>query len=780
MKPVQRRILYAMWANLKLTHEGRFRKSAAVIGEVMARFHPHGDQSIYDAMVRMAQPFSLRSPLVEGQGNFGSLDGDPPAAMRYTETRLQALAAELLSEIDQDTVPFRPNYDGTTIEPVVLPARFPHLLVHGAAGIAVGMATDIPPHNLREVCRAAVALLDRPDLDTSALCDDIEGPDFPGGGEVLNSRAELLSMYGNGKGSVRLRGTWMTERLPRRSQIVLTTIPYGVNKATLVAAIGQAIGGGKVPQLVDVRDESTDVIRIVLELRQDADPEVAVAWLVRHTDFERNVPVNMTALVPAEQGDVPEPARLGLKAILAWFLLFRRDTVRRRLEHVLGRLQTRIHVLAGFELVFDVLDEVIALIRGSDGKSDAARRLIARFAIDADQAEAILELKLYRLARLEIQEIRSELTHLRADAERIGATLGSQEALSGLIRVELLDVAKRHGNARRTRIVGPRTETTFDPDAYVIAEDTCVVLTRDGWFKRQRSVTDVAAIRVREGDAVSWVARASTRSTIAFFTDRGRAYVCRVDQIPQTTGYGEPIQRRFQFADGERLIGITSMDPRNLPSWEPEPEVEAAENTAGEGEDDGVSETSTVAEAVGPVAVAILRSGRGLRFPLRAHAEPSQRGGRRFASPGEDDAVVTAQSLHGPDDRLSLVSKTTRVSVFRASELKLLRGGGRGVLAMRLSEGDTVIAASVAQTPEEGVALSTSRGRNVVVSEKEFGLSHRGGKGSELLKRGTITVAPPTLVNLLPKARPGGEDNGSGLASSPHLFRVPDPERDDG
>ena len=797
LKPVQRRILYAMYANLRLTPLARFRKSAAVVGAVMAAYHPHGDQSIYDAMVRLAQDFSLRAPLVEGHGNFGSLDGDPPAAMRYTEARLRALALEMVREIDRETVPFRATYDGTSSEPVVLPARVPQLLVNGSTGIAVGMATNIPPHNLREVCRAAVALIDDPELTTPGLIEHIEGPDFPMGGEILNSREELLEIYATGRGPIRLRATWHEEKQGRRRYIIVTSIPWGRNKATLIEKIGELVRDGLLPQLTDVRDESTDDIRITLELKRGAAPGVAMAYLFKNTDLQINVHVNMTVLLPTANPEVGAPAQVGLRTVLREFLDFRYVVVRKRFEFDLRKLLRRIHMLEGFELIFDSLDEAIAIVRGSDGKKDAAGKLMARFGLDAEQTEAILELKLYRLAKLEILEIREELAEKRAEAARIQAILDSAEALWGEVRGELLEVAAEHGDERRSRIVGPGVELEFDPDAYIVDEEAWVIVTRKGWFKRQKAFSELKAIRVREGDEVGWALRCSTLSTVTFYSAAGRAYVIRVDDVPQTTGYGDPIQRRFAFGDGDTIVGVIPNDPRLAPPYEhfvevvvdeapegapvaapadDEVGVDSIEDAVGEDSigvdsvgEDSVGEDSletepeedtlrdegrpTRLDPVGPVAVAITRAGKGLVFPLGSHSEPSTRNGRRYCTLGaRGDAVVAVRTVFGPQDSVCLASHDGRVIVFEALSLKFLRGSGKGVNAIRLAKKDRVIDFVLRGSAKEGLAVVTSRGRQVLVTERRYGQVSRGGKGLEVIKRGTLAAVPREAIVVRPAA----------------------------
>ena len=461
LKPVQRRILFTMWQQ-NLTADVKHRKCAKVVGDVMGGFHPHGDMAIYETLVRMAQSFSLRYPLVDGSGNFGSLDGDSAAAMRYTECRLARISDELLSEIDQDTVPFRPNYDGTKTEPVVLPARLPNLLVNGATGIAVGMATSIPPHNLGEVCQALLKLLDNPDLSTAQLCRWVKGPDFPTGGQILNSADEIKEIYRTGSGAVRVRGTWQLGDATRAGQTMfITSVPYMVNKATLVERIAEVVIERKLPPLVDVRDVSTDDVRIELTIKKDVDPKLVMAYLCKHTPLQTSVPVNLTCLVPTENPEVGRPERLDLHQILWYFLKFRLDVVTARLEHELGALEKRIHILEGFEKVFDALDEILRLIRKSEGKADAAAQIMKRFSLDAEQTDAILELKIYRLARLEILVITSELADKRKRARQIAGLLRNEQDRWSVVRGELEHLLKTYGDPKKDK---RRTTLASDAD----------------------------------------------------------------------------------------------------------------------------------------------------------------------------------------------------------------------------------------------------------------------------------------------------------------------------
>src|SRR5437899_484369 len=421
LKPVQRRILFTMWQQ-NLTADVKHRKCAKVVGDVMGSYHPHGDMALYETLVRMAQSFSLRYPLVDGSGNFGSLDGDSAAAMRYTECRLARISDEMLTEIDQRTVHFRPNYDGTKTEPVVLPARIPNLLVNGTTGIAVGMATNVPPHNLNEVCTALIKLLDNEDLSSAQLCRYIKGPDFPTGGQILNSQEELKEIYKTGSGSIRLRGTWDIGPETRSTKtLYIDSVPYTVNKAQLVERIADVVMSRKLPQLLDVKDLSTEDVRIAIEMKKDADEKMIMAYLFKHTPLQINFAVNLTCLIPTENPEVGRPERLDLKQILWHFLHFRLEVVTKRLEHEPAALRKRIHILEGFEKCWRLPDEIIKIIRKSDGKADSAQKIMARFKPDADQTDAILELKIYRLARLEILVIRNELEEKRRRARQSSA-----------------------------------------------------------------------------------------------------------------------------------------------------------------------------------------------------------------------------------------------------------------------------------------------------------------------------------------------------------------------
>ena len=730
LKPVQRRILYTMWQQ-NLTADAKHRKCAKVVGDVMGSFHPHGDMAIYETLVRLAQPFSLRYPLVDGSGNFGSLDGDSAAAMRYTECRLARLSDELLSEIDQDTVPFRPNYDGTKSEPVVLPARVPNLLINGATGIAVGMATSIPPHNLAEVCQALLKLLDNPDLSTAQLCRWVKAPDFPTGGQILNSADELKEIYRTGSGAIRLRGTWEVADPSRAGQTVfITSVPYMVNKATLVERIAEVVIQRKLPPLLDVRDISTDDVRIELTIKRDVDAKLVMAYLCKHTPLQTNIPVNLTCLVPTENAEVGRPERLDLHQVLWYFLKFRLDVVTARLEHELAALRKRIHILEGFEKVFDALDEILKIIRASDGKADAAAKIIRRFALDEEQADAILELKIYRLARLEILVITNELADKRKRARQIAGLLKSEDERWSLVRDEIAEVQKAYADAkkdkRRTTLASDADEVEYTADDFIVDEDNVVIVSRDGWVKRQKEVKDLATTRLREGDSVLAVLAGSTRATAVFFSNFGVAYTCRIVDVPASTGYGEPIQKLFKFRDGERVIAALSLDPRVAPK------------------------IATVKEGEAPPvhALAVTSDGYSLRFALDGFVEPSTRAGRRYAKAGDGVEVVGVEKVHGSEIVIA-ATRAARAMLCRADEINFLSGPGRGVILIKLVEKDDRVLGFIASVGDRDLlTVETSRGAEQTVSTAKYEVTGRGGRGRELLQRGQFTRIVPTTPEL--------------------------------
>jgi DNA gyrase subunit A len=731
LKPVQRRILYTMWRQ-RLFADAKHKKCAAVVGDVMGSYHPHGDSSIYEALVRMSQSFALRVPLVEGSGNFGSLDGDPAAAMRYTECRLAPLATELLTGLDQATVPFRANYDGTKSEPVVLPGKLPNLLINGASGIAVGMATNIPPHNPEEVCAASIRLLDAlmegKDLSSRELCRTIKGPDFPTGGQIVSTPEEIKQIYDTGQGSLKVRATWAPGKEGRGTKtIFITSIPYATNKSVLVERIADVVLGRKMPLLLDVKDVSTDDVRIELELKKEADEQKVLAYLFKNTPLQNTFAVNLTCLVPTENPDVGRPERLDLRAMLWHFLHFRLDVATKRLQHELAELARRMHILDGLAIVFDALDQILKIIRASDGKQDAAKKIMARFSLDAEQTDAILELRLYRLARLEILVIQEELDAKKKRSAAIKKLLAEKgsKGIWSIVRDELSGLAAGFGPAgkRRTIIETVGEERTFSEDELIVAEDNHVLITRDGWVKRQREIKDPAATRLREGDQVLAVVAGSTKASVVFFSNYGTAYTSRIVDVPATTGYGEPIQKLFKMKDGESIVAMTSLDARLVGKLS--------------GDEEHYPET---------YALAASSDGNALTFSLEAFVEPSTRSGRRYARVAEGATIIGVAIVNG-DETVITVSKKRRALLCDVGEVKFLAAAGKGVLLMKLADDDALLAILAARTDRDTLVVKTSLGGEQRINTARYKKTGRGGKGNEVISRGAFTevvLEPPT------------------------------------
>jgi DNA gyrase subunit A len=657
--------------------------------------------------------------------------------MRYTECRLATSAPALLDELDQNTVHFRPNYDGTREEPVVLPARFPNLLVNGAAGIAVGMATSIPPHNLEEVCTASLRLLDAlvegRQLSNRELCRSVKGPDFPTGGQIVSPLEDIKQVYETGQGTIKMRGTWEagTDTKVGRT-LFITSIPYNVNKATLVERIAEIVTSRSMPHLVDVRDVSTDDVRIELLVKRDADDELVMAYLFKHTPLQSNFSVNLTCLVPTENPEVGRPERLDLHSILWHFLQFRLDVTTRRLSHELGQLSRRIHVLEGFATVFDALDQIIAIIRKSDGKQDAAQKIMARFKLDAEQTDAILELKLYRLARLEILVIQKELAEKRKRAKEIQRLLDEADHKGrwSLVRTDLEDVMRTvgKGDKRRTLILSVENEREITAEDLIVAEDNHVLVTRDGWVKRQKEIKDPSTTRLREGDSVLTCIAGSTRATLVFFSNLGTAYTCRFIDIPATTGYGEPIQKLFKLRDGEGLIAAFSLDSRVI---------------------------GDIADREGKLpkryAVAATSDGNGLAFGLSSFVEPSTRAGRRFAKLGDDATVVAVEVIRGKET-LIVATREKKALLCAAEEVSFLASAGKGVTLIKLDGEDRVVGFAASTNQDVGLVLKTSLGGEQRITPSKFDVVARGGKGKDAIKRGQFVemVPPPVSAPTLP------------------------------
>jgi DNA gyrase subunit A len=724
LKPVQRRILYAMYHDLHLLADGRPSKCARIVGEVTGKYHPHGDDAAYEALVRMAQDFVMRVPLIKGQGNFGSVDGDEPAARRYTEAKLAPSAEHLMTELRQRTVDMRPSYNNERDEPIVLPAQFPNLLVNGASGIAVGMATNIPSHNLSEVVKALVHLIENPDATTAQLLDRIKGPDFPLGGRVITDRATLRKVYEEGTGSIKIQAEWKLEEVGRRQQIIVTSIPYGVNKGNLEAAIGEIIASRKVPQLLHIVNESNekDGIRIALEIKPGTDPNLVMAYLYKHTALQESFPYNLTCLVPGSDGKL-RPERLGLKAILQHFLDFRFATVRRRFEYDLEQLRRRIHILEGFRVIFDALDKAIRLIRESEGKEDAAAKLIKTFKLDEIQAGAILDAQLYKIAQLEIKKILDELKEKTAEAEKIEGILRSDKKLWGVIKTELTDLGEKYADRRRTRMGSAEDTPDFDEEAYIVRENTNVVLTRDGWVKRVGRLTSVEGTRVREGDEVIAVVPGSTLDHVIFFADDGTAYTLRMNEVPASSGYGEPITKFVRLGDQVRVIGALTTDERFTPP----------------------DEKATNGEPPGPYLLVVTAQGQTLRTPLAPFRTASTKVGRRYVKLNEGDRVVMV-TVPREEKTLYLASGNGHIIHFKIEDINVLAGVGKGVMGIKLEEGDVCLGGALMGGRFDKFVLETSGGRTMEFGPAKYEVTSRGGKGFEAVKRATfVRVVPPPI-----------------------------------
>lgn len=751
LKPVQRRILYAM-DQLNIGADAKPRKCMFVCGNVTGNYHPHGDVSVYDALVRLAQPWALREPLIDGIGNFGSIDGDNAAAGRYTECRMTRIAGELLRDLGSTIVAHKPNYDGTRKEPVVLPSRMPNLLVNGATGIAVGMATNIPPHNLGEVCRALLKLLKDPEIKEYQLVanDAVQGPDFPTGGQLVNTKEELREIYRTGHGTLKVRGTTKSSSSSKGGKVLhIDSIPYGVNKATLVERIAELVMSSKLPLIEDVRDVSTEEIRIDLMLKKGADENKVLAYLYKHTPLQTNFNVNMTCLVPTENPEVGRPERLGLKEILWHFLHFRMDVVTARLQHELNGLLRRMHILEGFVLIFDALDEIIRIIRRSEGKADAAQKIMKRFpaekgGLDEEQTDAILELKLYRLARLEINLVQEELNNKQKRARQIQRLLkektddtnksGRWKIVREEIEQLIENYAKTDLGRRRTKIITIDEEPEYSAEDFIVAEDCHILLSADGWIKRQKQINDPSKSRLREGDSVLAVVAGSTRSTIALFSSLGVCYTARMIDIPQSTGYGEPVQKQFKLKDGEKIVAAYSLDPRTL---------------AGD-----IKEDPKRPEYCPEIhALAASSDGYALRFGLEAFVEPSTRNGRKYARVASGAAIVGVEFVAG-DENVLAISADCRAMVCSVDEINYLSGAGKGVMLIKLAKTDKLLGFKASTGDRDLLVVETNRGAQKTISTAKYRVTSRGGRGNEIQKNGKIAK----IITQVPSAPESFED----------------------
>ena len=558
LKPVQRRVLYAM-REMRLNPEASARKCAKVVGEVMGGYHPHGDQSIYDTLVRMAQDFAQRYPLVDGQGNFGNIDGDNPAAMRYTEAKLTAAATMLLDGIDEDAVDFKPTYDGQDTEPVVLPTGFPNVLANGTTGIAVGMATSIPPHNAGELIDACLTLLDQPEASTEALMAHVKGPDFPTGGVIVEPAASLAETYATGRGGVRLRALWTKEDLGKGTyQIVITQIPYQVKKADLVEALADLIENKKAPLLGDVRDESAEDVRLVLEPKsRNVEPEVLMESLFKLSDLETRFSVNLNVL--DARGT---PGVMGLRAILKAFLDHRREVLVRRARHRLGKIEARLHILDGLLIAYLNLDEVIRIVRYED---EPKAKLIETFALTEIQAEAILNTRLRQLARLEEMELRREHAELAEERDGIVGMLGSDKAQWALVGEGLKHVKAqlKDLNVRRSIFAdAPEVDADAAIEAMIVREPITVILSDRGWIRAAKGrVEDPSELKFKEGDKLGFLVEGHTTDKLLIFASDGRFFTLGCDKLPSARGHGEPVRLMLDLDDKVGIVDVFAHQP---------------------------------------------------------------------------------------------------------------------------------------------------------------------------------------------------------------------------
>ena len=709
LKPVHRRILFAMW-EMGLGPTARFRKSAAVVGEVLGKFHPHGDQAAYDAMVRMAQDFSLRYPLVEGSGNFGSLDGDPAAAMRYTEARLSKIAEELLIEIDKETVGFRSNYDNSLKEPVVLPARFPQLLVNGSSGIAVGMSCSFAPHNIGEVIDGLAAMIDNSNIEVKDLLKFIKGPDFPTGGQILNSKKELKEIYQAGSGAIRVRGEYTLEDLPRGKQaIVFTSIPYMVNKAKLLEKLIGLIEEKKLPQVSAVRDESTDVVRIVLELKAETSADLVTAYIFKHTDLESSFPMNFTALKPNM-----EPERLSLKEIMRYFLDFRHEITTKRLNYDLKLLKARLHILKAFEVLYDDLDTAIKIIRKAKSREDAAEKLKKHFKLDDEQVKAILDMQLYKLVGLEIERIlkeKAEKSKLKKDIEAI---LASQKKIWGLIKTELLEIKEKYGD-RRKSVMKAAEDVEFSQEDFIVHEDVTVILTKMGWIRRVKTVGE--NLRFKEGDDLLALLPANTRDNIAVFSSAGKVYVMKANDLPAGSGFGEPVQHLFKFGDGERPI--TAMNFTAVMTG-------GAPESAAHGKQEELS----LAALREVTALTVSTKGIGFQFDLGQFNSVTTRAGKKFAGVKTDDSIMGVDILDLPN--VLFLTTEGKAIVVAAKDIPFLTGAGKGVKLVNVKKGEVALFRAVRKG--EQVKVIDDKGKEKVIDLKDYSVMTRGSVGLKAVK----------------------------------------------
>ncbi|HWO07120.1 MAG TPA: DNA gyrase subunit A [Candidatus Paceibacterota bacterium] len=718
LKPVHRRILYAM-QEIGLTASAKTRKSATVVGEVLGKYHPHGDVAVYDSMVKMAQDFTMRYPLIVGQGNFGSIDGDNPAAMRYTEVKMSRLAGEMLKDIEKDTVHFRPNYDNTKKEPVVLPAAAPNLLLNGTLGIAVGMASNIPPHNLREVCDATVHLIENPDATTDDLMQFVQGPDFPTGCIAFNQK-DIAHAYATGRGGVVVRGeAEITENKKGDYQIVITSIPYRVNKSDLLQKIGALVHEKKLEGIRDARDESTKDIRIVIELKQNANPQTVLNYLYKHTQLEETFHYNIVALVDGV------PQTLSLKAIIEAFVSHRKEVVTRRTTFDLSRAKEREHILLGLSKALDHIDAIIQLIKKSKDVDDARKGLMTKFKFSEIQANAILDMRLQKLSGLERKKIEDELEQVQALIAELESLLKSEKKMMDVIKKEVKELGEKYGDDRRTKIM-KRGAQILSAEDLIADDEFALVLTQGGYIKRtnpaeyrrqRRGGVGVVDLDTKEEDFVTHLLTASAHSDILFFTDRGKAYQIKMYELPEgrRATKGKSIMNFLSIEQGERITSILAM-PKDVKSTNGLSLLLATKNGT-------VKKTSAD------------------KF------KEVRRSGLIAISLDRGDALISASFVRKGDTVFLVTTKGQSIRFDEKDVREMGRQAG-GVRGIKLQSGDSVVGAGVAEKGgAEELLILSQLGYGKKTPIKEYKVQGRGGSG---IKTSAVTAKTgPVIAGLI-------------------------------
>jgi DNA gyrase subunit A len=701
LKPVHRRVLYAMY-DLGNAWDKPYKKSARVAGDVIGKYHPHGEMAVYDTIVRMAQDFSMRYPLIDGQGNFGSIDGDPPAAMRYTEIRMARLGEELLADLEKDTVDFIPNYDDQLKEPAVLPARIPNLLINGASGIAVGMATNIPPHNLREIIDGLVALVENPEITIKQLMKHIPGPDFPTGG-FIHGKEPIVQAYSEGKGIIQTRGKAFTETVKRtgKEQIIISEIPYMVNKTRLIEQIAGLVQEKKVEGIADLRDESDrEGMRIVVELKRDAVAEIIINQLYKHTALQESFGINMLAIVEGR------PKILNLKEALKAFLDHRKEVITRRTAYDLRKAEERLHILEGLRIALDNLDAVIALIRNSQDPKVAKDGLMANFGLSEIQAQAILDMRLQRLTGLERDKILQEHKETVEHIAKLRAILASEKEIYRIIVDELKEIREKYGDERRTQIVDHTEEISIED--LIVEEDMAVTISHDGYIKRnpitlyraqRRGGKGKIGTTTKEEDFVEYLFIASTHSYILFFTTIGKVYWIKVHELPQAgrAARGRPIVNLLNLEPGEKVSAFLSV--REFQE--------------------------------GRFVVFATKKGLIKKTELMSYANPRSNGIRAIAL--EDRDEVIGVRLTDGQQEIILSTADGQSIRFKEEQVRATGRGTYGVVGMRLDEGDALVSMEMLSLGAAILTVSeTGFGKRTEMDE--YRLQSRGGKGIITMK----------------------------------------------